>query len=97
MELSTAAYNLAAIQAAAYRMIGTAACRIDEAPNAWVCHLTVQPSQGKLLTDSETIKSRFLNLVTDEMLRGRIEVRTEKVRNVILALAFGSLAEKNET
>jgi hypothetical protein len=38
------------------------------------------------------LKERFLNLVADENLRTRVAEKTEGVRNVILALAFGSLA-----
>jgi hypothetical protein len=38
------------------------------------------------------LKERFLNLVADENLRARVAEKTEGVRNVILALAFASLA-----
>ena len=38
------------------------------------------------------LRERFLDLVIDENLRLRIAEKTESVRNVILALAFGSLA-----
>jgi len=41
---------------------------------------------------SDVLKERFLNLVTDENLRARVAEKTEGVRNVILALAFGALA-----
>jgi hypothetical protein len=43
-------------------------------------------------SDTEALKSHFLDLVTDENLRERIAARTEGLRNVILSLAFGSLA-----
>jgi hypothetical protein len=42
--------------------------------------------------DAEALKIQFLDLVTDENLRERIAQRTDGVRNVILSLAFGSLA-----
>jgi hypothetical protein len=45
--------------------------------------------------DSEALKIQFLDLVTDENLRERIAERTEGVRNVILSLAFGSLANSS--
>jgi hypothetical protein len=49
--------------------------------------------------DSETLRARFLDLVADENLRESIAARTEPVRNLILSLAFGSLAaeEKPDT
>jgi hypothetical protein len=58
-----------------------------------VCRLTpVSNSHKKVAFDSATLKTHFLDLVTDENLRERIAARTEGVRNVILSLAFGSLA-----
>jgi hypothetical protein len=45
-----------------------------------------------MIFDTATLKTRFLDLVTDENLRERITARTDGVRNVILSLAFGSLA-----
>ena len=38
----------------------------------------------------------FLDLVTDENLREKIAAETNGVRDVILALAFGTLAAKQE-
>ena len=40
--------------------------------------------------------AQVLNLVTDENLRARVAERTDGVRNVILALAFGSLAAQQD-
>ena len=45
--------------------------------------------------DAEALKIQFLDLVTDENLRERIAQRTDGVRNVILSLAFGSLANSS--
>ena len=85
--------GLAALDAAAYRLIGTATCRIDRVGDRYVCRLapTANPQKGAALS-ADDLKERFLNLVTDENLRNRVAEKTEGVRNVILALAFGSLA-----
>ena len=85
--------GLAALDAAAYRLIGTATCQIDRMEDRYVCRLapTSNPQNGAAL-NSDGLKERFLNLVTDENLRTRVAEKTEGVRNVILALAFGSLA-----
>ena len=85
--------GLAALDAAAYRLIGTATCRTDRMGDRYVCRLapTANPQKGAALS-ADDLKERFLNLVTDENLRTRVAEKTEGVRNVILALAFGSLA-----
>ena len=84
---------LGALNAAAYRLIGTATCRIDRVGDRYVCRLapTANLQKGAALS-ADDLKERFLNLVTDENLRTRVAEKTEGVRNVILALAFGSLA-----
>jgi His-Xaa-Ser system protein HxsD len=84
---------LSALEAAAYRIIGTATCKIDRVADRLVCHLAARSnlSRGEQL-DAGSLKVKFLYLVTDENLRIRIAEKTEGVRNVILALAFGSLA-----
>jgi His-Xaa-Ser system protein HxsD len=85
--------SLSALEAAAYRIIGTATCKIDRAADRLVCHLAARNnlSRGEQL-DADSLRVKFLYLVTDENLRIRIAEKTEGVRNVILALAFGSLA-----
>jgi His-Xaa-Ser system protein HxsD len=93
VEFGAGAQSLGALQAAAYRLIGTATCQIDQVSDRLVCRITpVNNPTKKLTSDSEALKTYFLDLVTDENLRERIAVRTEGVRNVILSLAFGSLA-----
>lgn len=89
--------SLHALDAAAYRLIGTATCQIDRVEDRYVCHLTPSASPQKRdgLSPDE-LKERFLNLVTDENLRARVAERTDGVRNVILALAFGSLAAQQD-
>jgi His-Xaa-Ser system protein HxsD len=93
VDFDTSVQSLAALDAAAYRLIGTATCRIDRVRGRYVCRLapTPNPQKGSAL-NADDLKERFLNLVTDENLRTRIAEKTEGVRNVILALAFGSLA-----
>jgi His-Xaa-Ser system protein HxsD len=85
--------SLGALEAAAYRIIGTATCKIERAGDRLVCHLAGRRTlpRGEQL-DADSLKTKFLYLVTDENLRTRIAEKTEGVRNVILALAFGSLA-----
>ena len=94
VEFSAAVQSLDALQAVAYRLIGSATCQIDRVSDRYVCRLA--PVGGsikkKTYTDLEALKTHFLDLVTDENLRERIATRTEGVRNVILSLAFGSLA-----
>ena len=92
VEFAAAVQSLGALQAAAYRLIGTATCQIDRTADRWVCKL--MPISGSR-KDSEALKIQFLDLVTDENLRERIALRTDGVRNVILSLAFGSLANSS--
>ena len=93
VDFDSSVQSLAALDAATYRLIGTATCRIDRVGDRYVCRLapTANPQKGAALS-ADDLKERFLNLVTDENLRTRVAEKTEGVRNVILALAFGSLA-----
>jgi His-Xaa-Ser system protein HxsD len=93
VDFDSSVQSLAALDAAAYRLIGTATCRIDRVGDRYVCRLilTANPQKAGAL-GAEDLRERFLNLVTDENLRIRVAEKTEGVRNVILALAFGSLA-----
>ena len=93
VEFGTGVQSLTALQAAAYRLIGTATCQIDQVSDRFVCRLVpAKNSNKKMPSDLETLRVHFIDLVTDENLRERIAVQTEGVRNVILSLAFGSLA-----
>jgi len=93
VDFDSSVQSLSALDAAAYRLIGTATCRVDRVGDRYVCRLasSANPQKGAVLT-SDALKERFLNLVADENLRTRVAETTEGVRNVILALAFGSLA-----
>jgi His-Xaa-Ser system protein HxsD len=85
--------SMAALDAAIYRLIGTATCQVDRIAGRYVCRLTPCAGASKRRALSVTdLKERFLNLVADENMRARATEKTEGVRNVILALAFGSLA-----
>jgi His-Xaa-Ser system protein HxsD len=90
VDFNASMQSLGALQEAAYRLISQAACHIDEADGRYVCRLS--PSQGQLQGDE--LRSHFLNLVTDENLREKVRAETDRLRDVIVALAFGSLAEE---
>ncbi|WP_373143155.1 hypothetical protein [Mycobacterium marinum] len=90
VDFSASTQSLGALQEAAYRLIGQAACHIDEANGRYICRLS--PSQPQLKTDE--LRTYFLNLVTDENLREKVGRETDRLRDVIVALAFGSLAKE---
>lgn len=93
IEFGATVQSLGALQAAAYRLIGSATCHIDQVADRFVCRLTpVSRTNRKAFADTEALRTHFLQLVADENLRERIAARTDGVRNLILALAFGSLA-----
>jgi His-Xaa-Ser system protein HxsD len=93
VDFDSSIQSLSALDAAVYRLIGTATCQIDRAGDRYLCRLvsSANPQKGAVLSSDE-LKERFLNLVADENLRIRVAEKTEGVRNVILALAFGALA-----
>jgi His-Xaa-Ser system protein HxsD len=91
VDFDVATHSLSALNAAAYRLIGIAACQIDKRDGRYVCRLT--PS-GQL--DADSLRSRYLQLVTDENVRENVRAKTEPVRNLILSLAFGSLASQSQ-
>src|SRR6266487_6937487 len=97
VEFAAATQSLGALQAAAYRLIGTATCQIDQTSDRWVCRLAPIESRKSKPPSSDALKNQFMDLVTDENLRERVAERTSDIRNVILALAFGSLANSSET
>ena len=98
VEFDCKSQSLNALRGAAYRLIGTAACHIEQKQDRWVCLLEdANPRARGGTFDADTVRIQFLNVVADENLRESIAARTEPVRNVILALAFGALAAKNPT
>lgn len=88
VEFDASTYSLDALNAAAYRLLGTASCQIQQLDQKYVCRLTLSSS----VVDVEPTRLRFLDLVTDESVRERLSEKTEPIRNLILSLAFGSLA-----
>jgi His-Xaa-Ser system protein HxsD len=97
LEFDQSTQTLGALESAAYRLIGAATCQIEHNSNCFVCHLTPNTSatQRERLSGS-ALRERFLELVTDENLRLRVAKKTDGIRNVILALAFGSLASSQD-
>jgi His-Xaa-Ser system protein HxsD len=93
IDFNSGIQSLSALEAAAYRLIGTGTCKIEKVSDRFVCHLVARNKspRGEQM-DADFLKAKFLDLVTDENVRVRIAEKTEGVRNVILALAFGSLA-----
>ena len=91
VDFDAATHSLSALNAAAYRLIGTAACQIDLSGGHYICRLT--PSRQ---LDTDSLRSRYLELVTDENVRENLRAKTEPVRNLILSLAFGSLAAQSQ-
>jgi His-Xaa-Ser system protein HxsD len=94
VEFDEGVHSLDALNAAAYRMIDIASCRIEKRGQRFFCHLTAKDSAR---TDIETLQSRFLDYVTDEAIRERIAPRVQPLRNLILSLAFGPLVPQAET
>jgi His-Xaa-Ser system protein HxsD len=90
VEFDAKAQTLSALQAAAYRLIGIASCEIGKVDERWVCR--VIPSGIKPEASTDELRTRLVELVTDENLRQSIAAKTEPTRNLILALAFGHLA-----
>lgn len=93
VDFDSSVQTLGALDAAIYRLIGTATCQIDRVADRYICRLVpcVHP-QNRAALSADDLQERFLNLVADENLRIRVAEKTDGVRNVILALAFGSLA-----
>lgn len=83
--------SIGALREAAYRLIGTASCLIDTTGERHICRLTPKGSEA-----AETLRARFLDLVTDENLREKVAAQTAGIRDVIVALAFGALARERD-
>ena len=92
VEFDAAVQSLDALNAAAYRLLDVASCQIEKSDGKFICHLT--PKSSSVV--GEAIRLRLLDYVTDENLRERLAHKTESVRNLILSLAFGALASKQD-
>ena len=96
VELDRRVHSLDAVRAAAYRLIGRAACKIDATDDMLICRLAPVGDRNGSPLDNETLRANFLELITDEILRESVSAKTEGVRNLILSLAFGSLATESK-
>jgi His-Xaa-Ser system protein HxsD len=98
VEFDAATQSLAALTAAAYRLIGTATCQVETASGQYLCRLSWSDRNDneRDRIDHDTVRARFIDLVTDENLRERLAIRTEPLRNVIVSLAFCSLANQSK-
>ena len=94
VEFDRSMQSIGALREAAYRIIRDASCQIDCADDRYLCRLTPKQEQGS--TQGHGLREHFLDLVTDENLREKIAEETSRVRDVILALAFGALATSRE-
>ena len=90
IEFDRETQNLAPIQEAAYKFLNFGSCHITRKQQKLVC--TLAPRPGTKAT-KEQLRSKFLDLVTDENLRETIAGQTNRIRDVIVALAFGSIAK----
>jgi His-Xaa-Ser system protein HxsD len=98
VEFDCSVQSLSALQAATYRLIGTATCEIEKRDGRWKCRLASRsPAPSGTSLDSAGLRVRFLDLVADENVRENISAKTEPVRNLILSLAFGSLASDKKS
>jgi len=92
VEFDSRIQSLDALNAAAYRLLDIANCAIERRDDKFFCRLTPKNPAN----ESDQIRVRFLDSVTDENLRETLAVKTEPVRNLILSLAFGALAAKQD-
>jgi His-Xaa-Ser system protein HxsD len=85
------------LREAAYRFASIGTCHVDVVEGQWSCTLDgVKDAAGRVPAPDD-LRRRFIELVNDENLREKLEVRTGSLRNVIVALAFGALAQKSAT
>jgi len=93
VEFDRSTRSIGALRESAYRIIRDASCQIEVAGDRYLCRL--MPKRGST-SGGEELREHFLDLVTDENLREKVAAETSGVRDVILALAFGALAAKQE-
>ena len=87
--------SIGALREAVYRLIGEASCLIDTVEGRHICRLTPKRALATE-TDESAIRTRLLDLVTDENLREKVAAETSGIRDVIVALAFGALARERD-
>jgi His-Xaa-Ser system protein HxsD len=91
VQFDRATQSIGALREAAYRLIPQASCVIGSETDKYVCRLDPKPGIGQPIEPS-SLRQHFIDLVTDENLREKVSTETSHVRDVILALAFGALA-----
>src|SRR5438045_576289 len=78
VDFDSSVQGLGALDAAAYRLIGAATCRIDRVADRYVCRLAPSANPQKRVSLSpDDLKETFLNLVADENLRTRVAEKTD--------------------
>ena len=87
--------SIDALREAAYRLISEASCVIDTVADRHICRLLPKPRRIGA-ADIEALRAHFLDLVTDENLREKVTAETARMRDVIIALAFGAIARERE-
>jgi His-Xaa-Ser system protein HxsD len=92
VQLDCDVYSLDVINSAAYRLIPEASCTIEKQPGCFICRLALKDSNG----DAEAVRRHFMDLLTDESLRERLDKQTHQMRNLIVSLAFGALAAQQD-
>src|SRR5260370_33314882 len=96
VEFDRSTQSIGALREAAYRIIRDASCQIETAGDRYLCRLTPKEGRSSGPIGEEVLRANFLDLVTDENLREKVAGETSGVRDVILALAFGALAAKQD-
>jgi His-Xaa-Ser system protein HxsD len=96
VEFDRATQNLGALQEAAYRLVELASCIVEAAGDRFICRLLPKECVATRGLGEQGLRLRFIDLVTDENLREKVSAETAGIRNVIVALAFGALAEQGD-
>jgi hypothetical protein len=94
VEFDRGTQSVGALQEAADRLIDVASCNVETAGDRFVCRLLPKAGVATVSFGERGIRLQFIDLVTDENLREKVSAETAGIRNVIVALAFGALAEQ---
>jgi len=82
------------VRDAAYRVAKLATCHIDLVDGRWTCDLQATAEAVRRKMGPDDLRAIFVDAVNDENIRSRLWRDSESLRNVIVALAFGSLARE---
>jgi His-Xaa-Ser system protein HxsD len=89
-----ASQSAGALREAAYRLIGDASCQIEQVEGRHICRIF--PKRATTSREDD-LRFKFLDFVTDANLREKIDTETAGLRNVIVALAFGAIAQERRS